>query len=281
MHTFGISTSIVQGNMELLPSLERFPHEHVEVGFFREELLATVMEFLEAGGRGYGFHDPLPWHPEWRWPSLTDPDETERARSLRVVEHTLGTASRYRPVYVLTHFPSVHFEPVEGWDEAATRAAAGATAETLQRWSREAGLPILLENVGPNPYWQAEYWSEVFDQYPSLQFCLDIGHLALEAHARQYDALRFVEQVARHTTQLHVYNATPEAYQAFHHVPIHPEQTPADGWMDLPGIADALRRGGAGDLRIVFEHTPQYPVDEAYVLEGMDWVRELFVNGEW
>jgi sugar phosphate isomerase/epimerase len=274
---YGASTSAVQGDVRRLRLLERYPVQHVEIGFFRAELLDQVLGFVRARGWSYGFHDPLPWHPDWRWPSLTDPDVDERSRSLRVVAHTLDSAACHGASYVLAHFPSVHFETLPGWNDDGTLAAARDTATTLEDWSMRRAMPILLENVGPNPYWRSGYWCDIMAAHPGLSFCLDIGHLHLEACQGRVDTLDFVRDLAPYTRQVHVYNATPEAYSSFHHVPAHPEQDPSQGWIDIPAVFDVLMgsRDRSRPLRVIFEHTPDYPVDEDYVLEGMYWVQSL------
>jgi sugar phosphate isomerase/epimerase len=272
---FGLSTSILQRNLDRLPLLKRFPASHVEIGFYPEDRLAVVLDYVTGLGLSYGFHDPLPWHPRWQWPSLTDPDATEQARSLGVVAQTLETAVRHKARYTLTHFPSVHFDPVAGWSRGRALEAAHEAAATLARWADERGMPLLLENVGPNPYWDAEAWVEIFETYPPLSFCLDVGHLHLATEEDHEADRAFVAALAPYTRQVHLYNATREAYQAFHHVPAHPDQDPAEGWIDLPALLAELLARRRGPLRIVFEHTPQYPVDDDYVLAGMGWVRGL------
>jgi sugar phosphate isomerase/epimerase len=272
---YGLSTSILQRDLDRLPLLGRFPATHVEIGFYPEDRLDVVLAYVDKLGLSYGFHDPLPWHPRWQWPSLTDPDASEQARSLGVMAHTLETASRHNARYALTHFPSVHFEPVERWSRERALEAGHEVAATLARWADERGVPILLENVGPNPYWDAAAWQEIFRTYAPLSFCLDVGHLHLDTGGQRDENRAFVDALAPFTRQVHVYNATREAYQAFHHVPAHPEQRPDDGWIDLPELLGIVVERRAGPVRFIFEHTPQYPVDEDYVRAGMDWIREI------
>jgi sugar phosphate isomerase/epimerase len=273
---FGLSTSMIQSDLDRLPLLRRYPATHVEIGFMAEDRLPVVLDFVRRLGHSYGFHDPLPFHPRWRWPSLTDPSPAEQARSLAVMRATLDSAGRYRARYALTHFPSVHFAAVAGWSRAQALDAAHEAASTLARWGEDADLPILLENVGPNPYWDAAAWCDIFDTYPNLSFCLDVGHLHLENEADGARNLLFATALAPFTRQVHVYNATREAYAEFHHVPAHPSQDPAAGWIDLPAVLGAVAAGRAGrPLRFIFEHTPEYPADENFVREGMDWVRGL------
>jgi sugar phosphate isomerase/epimerase len=206
---------------------------------------------------------------------MTDPDPAEQARSLGVMARSLATLDERGAQYALTHFPSVHFAPVEGWNRQQSLNAAHEAASTLARWAEERATRILLENVGPNPYWDADAWVEIFETYPPLAFCLDVGHLHLETGGDHKANLAFVEQLAPYTRQVHLYNATEASYGEFHHAPVHPSHDPAQGWIDVPELLHAVRSGRRGALRIIFEHTPQFPFSETEIEDGMLWVREL------
>jgi sugar phosphate isomerase/epimerase len=266
---------MVQGDLNRLAVLAALPATHVEIGFMEPAALDICLAFVRDLGRTYGFHDPLPFDPRWRWPSMTDPNPAEQARSLGVMSRTLDTAQRHDAVYAPTHFPSVHFEPVNGWSRKAALAAGHEAAGTMARWASERTMRVLLENVGPNPYWDAAAWVDIFQTYPPLGFCLDVGHLHLETGGDHAANLAFVRDLAPYTRQVHLYNATLESYRTYHHVPVHPDQNPSEGWIDVPELLGALGSGRTGPLRIVFEHTPQYPTSESHVADGMQWVREL------
>jgi sugar phosphate isomerase/epimerase len=273
---FALSTSMIQGDLSRLVLFDELPATHVEIGFAPRENLATILDHVARLGHTIGAHDPLPFDPRWRWPSLTDPDPAEQARSLTVMRATMDTAQLLGARYALTHFPSVHLGQVAGWSRAHALATGHVAASGLAHWSEHANLPVLLENVGPNPYWDASAWIEILEAYPQLGFCLDVGHLHLEHHEDNARDLDFAAALAPYTRQIHIYNATQEAYATFHHIPAHPSQDPADGWIDLPALLATVTAGRAGrPLRLVFEHTPQYPATDAWVREGMDWVRDV------
>jgi sugar phosphate isomerase/epimerase len=271
----GLSTSMVQSDLSRLALLAGYPATHVEIGFSRAEAFPVVLDAVRRLGYRYGFHDPLPWDPRWRWPSLTDPDPAEQHRSLSVMAQTVQTTRLHGADYTLVHFPSVHLGPVAGWSWRQALQAGHRSAALLAHWADELGRPILLENVGPNRYWDAASWIEILEAYPQLAFCLDLGHLYLELDEDRRAMRHAVERLAPYTRQVHVYNATRTAYATWHHVPAHPEQDPADGWIDLPEVLGLVAACRSGPLRIIFEHTPQYPASQAHILEGMSWVREL------
>jgi sugar phosphate isomerase/epimerase len=280
MTDFGISTSAIRSDLSKLSTLTEHGFRQLEIGFFDAQSLSLVMEFARREGLIYGFHDPLPRLPSFDYPFLTDPDEEKRATTLDSLRRTLGTAAKYNALYVVGHLPSVIWHPRPGLDEESIMALAQDSCSRLCPRSEEAGIPILLENVGPNPYfYRAESFLEIFQAHPALRFCLDIGHLHLTALHTGLDPLDFAEKLSPYTGLIHLYNATQETYRLYHHVPVHPSQRPEAGWADIPNILrSALSK--APSCTIVFEHTPQYPADEAFVAEGIEWAKKLALSME-
>ncbi len=275
MINFGISTSAIRGDLSKLTTLTDHGFRQLEIGFFDARSLSLVMGFVRREGLAYGFHDPLPRPPSFDYPFLTDPDEEKRATTLNSLRRTLETAIEYNALYVVGHLPSVVWHPRPGLDEEGIMALAQDSCSRLSSWSEEAGIPILLENVGPNPYfYRAESFVEIFQAHRALGFCLDIGHLHLTALHTGLDPFDFAKKLSPYTDLIHVYNATRETYGLYHHLPVHPSQRPEAGWADIPNILrSALSR--ALSCTIVFEHTPQYPADEAFVAQGIEWVKKL------
>lgn len=277
---FGISTSAIRGDLSKLATLRGYGFRQWEIGFFDARSLPRVMEFVREEGLVYGFHDPLPRPPSFDYPSLTDPDEGKRATTLDSLRRTVETAVKYQALYVVGHLPSVIWHPRPGLDEDTIMTLAQDSCSWISSWSEEAGTPILLENVGPNPYfYRAESFLEVFETHPLLRFCLDIGHLHLTALHTRLDPFDFAQKLSPYTDLIHVYNATPETYRLYHHVPVNPSQRPEEGWADIPHILrSALNRSPS--CTIVFEHTPQYPAKEAFIAEGIEWVKKLALTIE-
>lgn len=277
---FGISTSAIRGDLSKLDTLTEHGFRQLEIGFFDAQSLPLVMEFVRREGLAYGFHDPLPRPPSFDYPFLTGPDEEKRATTLDSLRRTLGTAIEYNALYVVGHLPSVIWHPRPDLDEESIMALAQDSCSRLSSWSEEAGIPILLENVGPNPYfYRAESFAEIFQAHPALRFCLDIGHLHLTALHTGLDPLDFAKKLSPYTDLIHVYNATPETYRLYHHVPVHLSQRPEAGWADIPNILRSALKS-APSCTILFEHTPQYPADKAFVAEGIEWVKKLALTME-
>jgi len=276
MVQFSISTSLIRGDLSQLSDLVALGNfRKLEVGFYDEETLPRVMDFASRQGLTYGFHDPLPRLPEDGYPFLTDPDEEKRWRTLDSMHRTMQTAVHYHAEYVIGHIPSVLWEPRPALTEEKILQLAHNSCDQLSSWSGESGIPFVLENVGPNPYFfEVSAFVGVLEAHPRLQFCLDIGHLHLMSIYAGYDPLSFATELAPHTTIVHIYNATPEMYRKYHHVPVHPSQRAEDGWADVLAIIGCVQQNTRNDLTLVFEYSPQYPASEEFLKAGIEWVRD-------
>jgi sugar phosphate isomerase/epimerase len=282
MIEFSISTSFIRADVSKLEQLlDMGDFKKLEIGFYDEDTLPLIMGFAKAHQLSYGFHDPLPRLPEDDYPFLTDPDDQKRWRTLDSMYRTMQTAVRYQAEYVIGHIPSVIWEPRPALTDEGILELAHNSCEQLSAWSQESGIPFILENVGPNPYFfRVSAFVEVLHAHPDLQFCLDIGHLHLMSIYAGYDAAEFARELAPYTTVVHIYNATPETYRKYHHVPAHPSQRPEEGWADILGILDCVLDGGGEDLTLVFEYSPQYPGGEEFVKEGVEWVTRAATEGQ-
>lgn len=277
MTEFSVSTSFIRADLSSLKQLVNLgDFRKLEIGFYDEESLPLVMDFADEEGLTYGFHDPLPRLLTDSYPFLTDPDHEKRWRTLDSMYRTMQTAVRYGAVYIIGHIPSVIWEPRPTLSEAQIIELAHNSCDQLTVWSREAGIPFVLENVGPNPYFfQFEAFVEVLEAHRDLEFCLDVGHLHLMSIYAGFDSLEFATKLAPYTSIIHVYNATPEMYRKYHHVPAHPSQRPEDGWADIPAILARVLRHQERSLTLVLEYSPEYPADVAFIREGIEWVKQV------
>jgi sugar phosphate isomerase/epimerase len=259
----------------LIPGIQQ-----VELGFFNDGDLPYLQEFLATRHLTFGFHDPLVKPADFAWPAFTGPTEEARRRSIARLQPTMATAAAWGAKYVVVHIPSLIFpgDPVppvgSTWDMVMRSGA------DLESASREYGVPVLVENVGPNPTFQlAEDWERFFAAFPSLRFCNDFGHLQLLAGRTGLDPLDFTRRLAPITASAHVYNARLPEYQQYRHIPMHPSLHPEDGWADIPGLLTTLLSGNPDSL-LVFEHNVHYPGGKDFAAEGVAWVRRLVANFE-
>ena len=152
MIEFGISTSFIRADVSRLSELVNLADfRRLEIGFYGEEMLPSVMDFAATKGLSYGFHDPLPRLPSDGYPFLTDPDDGKRWRTLDSMRRTLQTAIKYAAEYVIGHIPSVISQPRPDLTEAKILELAHKSCDQITLWGREADIPFVLENVGPNP----------------------------------------------------------------------------------------------------------------------------------
>jgi sugar phosphate isomerase/epimerase len=246
MIEFSISTSLIRGDLAQLESLIRLSgFRKLEIGFYDEESLPSVMSFATGRGLSYGFHDPLPRLPSDDFPFLTDPDEEKRWRTLDSMHRTMETAVAYGAEYVVGHIPSVIWEPQPALSDNKIVELAHRSCDQLSKWSRESNIPFALENVGPNPYFfHFEAFVDVMRAFPDLEFCLDIGHLHLMSVYAGLDSLQFASAMAPHThdrphLQRHagdVSKAPPRASPSF---------AAAAGWLGRCRLHPGVRTEGS------------------------------------
>ena len=137
-------------------------------------------------------------------------------------------------------------------------------------------MPFHLEYAAYNPSFATpEDLVELADRYPYLDVCLDIGHVRVGAEMLDVDEWDVVRTLVPHTRSMHLWTTRGrEDVRRYHHVPVHPTLTAADGWIDVPRLLDAVL-SLQPDCAIVFEPNTCYNADPAWQAQGVDWVREL------
>ncbi|MCL4534446.1 MAG: sugar phosphate isomerase/epimerase [Bacteroidetes bacterium] len=277
---FAIASSAIGGDASRLSELLVPGISQVELGFFRPEDRPLLRAFLLANGLPFGIHDPLVKEADFAWPRFTGPDEGERQRSLRHLERSMVVAAEWGAGYVVVHLPSVMLPGTPEQSEARTWEMARRSGEAFSALSERYGTHILIEDVGPNPNFQTSaHYRKFLTEFPSLRFCLDIGHLKLLAIRTGIDPLEFAGDLAPLTATLHLYSARLPEYNEFHHVAAHPSLRPEDGWADVPAILKAVLSGNP-DCLVVFEHNLYYPGGAPFAAEGMAWVQCLLREWE-
>lgn len=230
---------------------------------------------LDASGLPFSLHTPLfrpagyPHGPEAVFYLNDDP--AERGRAYELLATTLAHAGEWGAEYVVTHL-------AWGQDSADERRALALAEEARTRlaaMAREAGVPILVETGGYAGYFHtAEQYAAFAASDPWLGLCIDIGHSRLVAEARRRSLWEDLEVLAPQARAMHLWNTRGlEDYQRHHHVPLHPAQRPADGWIDVERVLGVvLRRNPA--CALIFEYTWNEG-DTAQVEEGFAWVAAI------
>lgn len=223
-------------------------------------------------------HSPLvrlDWYPNPpTWSFLCDVDRERRKLTLKMVAETMELAEDFGAEYVVAHFP-VPSSDASGESEATLEAIAWQSADALAELSFKKGVPIHIEGVGPSQFLNIEFISKVLDDYSPLRYCFDSGHSHLAAQTLGMDVYEFACGVAPYLGSVHLWNIRDwDDYETFHHIAVHPSQSPEEGWVDIPRLLGAL---GQPAHPIVFESPHHYPeaLGDHDFREGIQWVRQI------
>jgi sugar phosphate isomerase/epimerase len=235
-------------------------------------LKATLGALAQEGRPRFSFHAPILRPPAFPYVGVAcfflSEDRTRRELSFRVVEETLAWARRWGADYVVTHLT---FGPTDTADEKLACGLAFAAGARLAGLSRAYGMPLDIEFAAYSDGFHApERFVEVVADYPELGLCLDIGHAFIGAKKRGRDYIVDIAALAPHARSLHLWNTGGPGARG--HVPLHPSQRPAEGWIDVEQ-ALAIALGARPEAHVIFE----YPVDalSPAIQEGYDWVARV------
>lgn len=203
-----------------------------------------------------GLHCPLPFDGLMKHFEITGPDPDRQRLALELVERTIAAAVSASAAYIVVHFPTVFtpFNTEADWHLNPTTYIEKAleTGQLLGRMSRDSGIPILIENVGENPYfYNGLHFRSLFECAPNLRMCLDPGH----AHVLPIgeDVYQFTQAVAPYVASVHFYNTNNILQSKGHHYLPAEQQTEADGWINLRILLRILSAESALNY-LVFEY---------------------------
>lgn len=240
------------------------------------ESLGEALEGLAGEGRhAFSFHAPIVRPGYFPFPGETcfflNEDPAKRALSLALLGDTVAQASHWGAEYVVAHLTYGPSDTLER--PLALRLAAEACA-LLASLSRESGVPLDIEFAAYSPAFdRPEDFLAAVTEHPELGLCLDVGHAFLGAERRQADFLADVAILAPWARSVHLWNTQGlDRGRGHGHVPLHPSQAPAEGWIDMERVLDRVLEGNPA-VRIIFE----YPVAAmtAEIEAGYDWIAEL------
>jgi sugar phosphate isomerase/epimerase len=178
---------------------------------------------------------------------------------------------------VVVHFPSPPSTGVKDKSYAELKEIALESGHRLALLSEEYEVPIHIEGFGPSPFLSLEFIAEVISLFPVLRYCFDTGHMNLSAQRDGFDPYRFAEQVAPYVGSVHLWNNRGmDDYLDFHHIPVHPSQNPAQGWIDIARILETIAKGGRS-LPLILESPPWYPwaLGNNDYRDGVRWIKKL------
>jgi sugar phosphate isomerase/epimerase len=225
----------------------------------------------------FSIHAPLPTPFDYPGRATTsfllDPDAQKRQATLQMLNRTIQVAAEWGALYVVVHFGGLHSD---GLSRPEVLELADRVATQLNAWAEELGAPLHLEYAAYNPSFATpEDLADMVARYPYLYVCLDIGHARVGAEMLGIDEWDAIRLLAPHTRSMHMWTTRGrEDVRRYRHVPVHPALTPADGWIDVPRVLDAVLTLQP-DCAIVFEPDVLYPADATWREEGVAWVQEL------
>jgi sugar phosphate isomerase/epimerase len=225
----------------------------------------------------FSVHAPLPTPPDYPGLPVTsfllDPDPVKRKASLNMLCQTVELGAEWGARYVVVHFGGLHSD---GLSAQEIKTLAEDAAAQLNEWAETHCIALHLEYAAYHPNFATpEELIALVSRYSHLDVCLDVGHLRVGAEILERDVWQMARILAPYTRSMHLWTLRDRRdVRAYHHVPVHPSLTPADGWLDIPGMLDLVLEHHA-DCAIVFEPHHVYNPDPVWQAEGIAWVRDI------
>lgn len=238
--------------------------------------LKEALPGLAAGGyRRRSLHAPMPRPERFTYSGVTcfflHEEEEKRGLSFRVVRETLELAREWEAEYVVSHLT---YGPADSRDPETARRLAREACRELARLSRSHGVPIHIEYAAYTPSFNdPEEFAAVVSEHPELGICVDVGHafLGAQMHGRSYE--RDLKILSRHARSVHLWNTKGlDHNRRYGHTPLHPGQTPGEGWIDIAFSLEVLLRERP-EAAIIFEYPARSVTAE--IQEGYDWVEGM------
>jgi sugar phosphate isomerase/epimerase len=262
--------------------LDRFGLRRAEFVVFSPSDRTFLEEEIRRRGLAYSAHCPVFREPDYPENPLlacaADTDEARRERTIALIGRNLKSAAELGAEHLVVHIQRPVFfsgDDPNGLTDENLFEAAEASCARLAEMSREAGVPILLENLMDNPHFcRAETYLALFERFPEFGFCLDVGHLDVDARSFGVDFEGFVRALAPHTRAVHLQNSRGggDNFEGrYWKMPVHPSQNTGDGWRDIVWLLDTVLAANPRCI-VNFESVP---TDIDYAAEGVRWVRGL------
>lgn len=268
MPHFGTSTSVLsdKSNFDVLLAFEP---EVIEFYNYPSSELPRIEHFCGRHEIKIALHTPTPYdrlEPLRRF-APTGPDLGEARLALEMALATVRSAAHLGALHVVVHFPT----PYVDFEEIIEDRVIDAFLDPLVNEAHKLNVRVLVENLSSHPtFHRPEHYATVLDRYEGLEFCLDFGH------AHQLGEIAsisdFVTQLGSRIRSCHVYNRRGSSGRG--HIPVHPEQRPCDGWIDIQAaVTDLLRRGSVATW--ILEPDPQPAGELTRAEAGAEWFRSL------
>jgi len=242
--------------------------------------IPKLIQLIRQHRLDWSIHTPvvqLDWYPRPpTWSFLCDVDGGNRDLTMKMVKLTLDHAEEYGAQYIVVHFPSPASDE-SGESEQKLESIAWRSCDRLAELSLKRKVPIHIEGVGQSRLINAGFLSAVLKEFTPLRYCFDTAHANLASIYNDFDLYDFQLSLLPYVGSIHLWNTrSREDYLAYRHVPVHPSQSPEDGWVDIARVLGAVD-SDEGLLPVILENEPSYPesLGNYDYREGVTWVKGL------
>lgn len=291
--------------LKRLDELIRLGWRRFEVGMFQgPEELAEFRRCRDRFGLAFGVHHPLRMDlSKDKNCNVCNPDASKRKRGLEDLHKTLEASREIGAEYVVAHAPEARAiwndERIPSEEEIRDLAAAGG--QELADLSAACGIPVYLEQAVPHPYFTRGLdFTRIVEGHPELGLCADLQRLGLMEWGQGTDPMQFIKQTAPFIRSVHLNTREPmnragrppdfpalsslsdrrqyrqawsEWIRVHKKAPVHPDQDPEAGWLDVVALVEAILRVNR-EVTLVHEYYYRvYPTE--YFLEGHAWFARL------
>lgn len=279
---------MVVANMKGLHRIDECGLKRAEFVIIDEKLRGAVLDFINNRRLPFSAHLPMfipadfPENPLLA--SLLDFDENRRLHALGMIEKTISEASEMGAQYVVMHIQRPeHFggKNPPGVSSQEAFSIVSRSCEKVAELSEKFGMQVLLENQMDNSgFNHSDLYVKLFDAFPTLKFCLDIGHLDVDARQFGIPFHDFIDALLPYLRAVHLMNSNSgklDFTDRHWKIPVHPDQKESDGWRNIEFI---IRKILSYDSSIIinFESRPDEKYNVEYMLAGISWIKELIIR---
>lgn len=203
-----------------------------------------------------------------------------REATFEILEINMKMAESLPSEYVVIHFTSKTMENEEYESHEELMKIAKRSVKRLSKLSESYGLKINLEYEScGDKFRNPEDWVELVKDYDDIGICLDIGQLFINCKIEGYDFYEKLEEILPYTNVVHIWNVKDVFdLEKFGYIPVHPSQSPNDGWIDIEKSLDMIKEQNR-EIPIIFEPNFNYGGEE-YFSEGISWVNSIMEHRE-
>lgn len=258
--------------------------QRAELFIIEESDFGEVKSAARQYGLTYSIHAPVPRPRNYpfpvTWTFLNYADPRRREMFFGLVESSIKAAKELNAQYVVVHFPGPITEECRLVGEEALANIAEHSANRLADLSESSGVPIHIEGFGPSPFFTLDFVNGVFREHPHLKYCFDVAHNHLAEQRGDIDYFAFLDAILPSLGSVHLWQARDvNDYVSYRHMPIHPAQTPEEGWVDVARVIRTVRVARP-DVPYVMEYPGWFPTPWTHLdyRDGVTWLSDLITS---